>query len=210
MSQNLSAGSRYEGENSMMSQEQIQNNFLLSKFGSNIPTEVERRAVANRDPTFKQYRDGIYEDMIDNPAGLFDFFMRNNDIFKKINDDDFRVCVTTGLHYQHQIFVGTGLGLAGTAITNFLIWPRVTKFRFTTFRGIVFVAKWFGGGFLGNRIAHYMHPIEDIYRELTIKYNLGYEDFNWAMDIYEHAWRSGKLDQLMEERDKFDWSKVED
>lgn len=210
MSADHTQGGFIEGENFLMTQDQVQQNFLNKRFSSNIPTEVERRAVANRDPSFKQYRDGIYEEMIDNPCNLYNFFMKNNDIFRKIEDEDFEECVYYSQSYQQSIFHGTLAGLVGTAVINKWIWPRFTNFRFNSFRGVVFVAKWFGGAFLGNRIVHYIHPIHEIFKEKTIKYNFGYEDFNWAMDIYEHAWRQGRLDDLMEQRDNFDWKSIEE
>ena len=80
--------------------------------------------------------------------------------------------------------------------------------KLARFRGLVFVGKWFTGAMIGNRLMHYYHPLNGIMKDLTVKYNFGYDDFNWAMDIYEQAWRGGKLDELLEQREDFDWEQL--
>jgi hypothetical protein len=175
-----------------------------------IPDTFQKNALSGRDPEFKKYRDSIYDDMIDNPCKLFNFFVENNDILKKIDLRDYAQIVCETMDYELTVSAGTVAGIFGTALTNFVAFPYFKPgFKIKRFRGLVFVGKWLGGAMIGNRLAHLWHPLPTIIHDQTIKYNFGYEEFNWAMDIYEQAWRVGKLEELLEKRDGFDWEQLE-
>ena len=83
-----------------------------------IPDKFQKDALSGRDPEFKVYRDGIYDDMIDNPCLLFNFFVDNNDILKKIELRDYAQIYSETLDYQIQVTAATFGGILGTAVVN--------------------------------------------------------------------------------------------
>lgn len=50
--------------------------------------------------------------------------------------------------------------------------------------------------------------VEDTYMKMAEKYSFNFMDYNRAMDLLERAERVGKLNELMEKGEKFDWKGI--
>ena len=53
-----------------------------------------------------------------------------------------------------------------------------------------------------------MVDLDDEYDSIVKKYNFSFQDYNDAMDIFERAFSVDKLEELLDQREEFDWSQV--
>lgn len=190
---------------------EFQETFLSRRFKDNDTSVFEQSVKVIRDPEFKKYRDSTYEELIENPCKLFNFFVENNDILHKVSQDDEEDIGFQTLVYFRDCLNGSLAGLATTLVLDKGIFTYAYPIpRYPRFRGVIFCGKYLLMPFIGNRIGHWFSPLHGLMRDMTIKYDFGYEDFNWAMDIYETAWKVGLLDELLEQREEFDWNRVND
>ena len=86
MSTNLSGEGALGEKPQLQSDAATQQQLFLSKYENNTPLYTTQKMT--RDPEFKQYRDAIYEEMTENPAKLFDFFLEHNDVLNYISEED--------------------------------------------------------------------------------------------------------------------------
>lgn len=165
-----------------------------------------------RDPYFEQYTYDMYQSLADNPSALFNFFVENNDIFRKISDQDMKFM------YQRWIdrrdYMGwTAIGTLGAVMLyDKVIMPRIypnQDFRMKRFRMLAFGMKYAVVPLLATRLVDWKINISDDYLKIAQKYNFGYDDFNAAMNILERAKLLGYLDELQEMRGSFDFKKLE-
>lgn len=62
------------------------------------------------------------------------------------------------------------------------------------------------GFWLGKK--YFTNDVEDAFMRVSDKYAFNYYDYNKCMDVFERAEQVGRLDELLLERSKFDWTGV--
>jgi hypothetical protein len=178
-----------------------------NKFNS-VPVESSVR----RDPYFEKYTYQVFREISENPAEVFNFFLENNDILRKITTED----ETKLLEYSQQrkdkctlAALATGVGVY---VYDKVLMPMVFKerqFRFKNFRFLAFMVKYGFWPLVGFRLMDNYLDVDEHFKQAAIKYNFGYEEFSQAMGIFERAKLAGLLDELLVERSNFDFKKLE-
>lgn len=163
-----------------------------------------------RDPYFERFSYDMYQSMSENPSALFNFFVENNDIFRKISQDDMRFMISR-LHKRQEAMGWSGVGTLASVILydrvlkkRIFETPRQPRFKLLTFGFKYLVLPW-----IATRAADRYMAIEDDFQKLSQKYNFGYDDFSSSMNILERAKILGLLDELQEQRGNFDFRKLE-
>jgi hypothetical protein len=152
----------------------------------------------------------MYQSMSDNPSALFNFFVENNDIFRRISQDDMNFMFRR-LQTRQEAMGYSGLATLGGVILydaflkkRLFENPRQPRFKFLTFAFKYVMLPW-----LSTRVADRVVAVEDDFQKLAIKYNFGYDDFSSSMSILERAKLLGLLDELQEKRGNFDFKKLD-
>lgn len=165
-----------------------------------------------RDPYFEQYTYDMYQSLAENPSALFNFFVENNDIFRKIDDTDMKYMYKRWAErrdYMGWAAIGT---IASVLVYDKVIMPRIypnQEFRLKKFRLLAFTMKFAVLPLLATRLVDWKMDIGTDYQKIAEKYNFGYDDFNSAMNVLERAKLMGHLDELQEQRGNFDFRKLE-
>lgn len=163
-----------------------------------------------RDPYFERFSYDMYQSLAENPSGLFNFFVENNDIFRKISQEDMTFMLKR-LQRRQEIMGYSGIG----TFFSVLLYDRVIKKRlFETpaqprFKVLTFAFKYLCLPWLATRAADRYVAVDEDFKKLTLKYNFGYDDFSSSMSILERAKLLGLLDELQEKRANFDFRKLE-
>lgn len=167
-----------------------------------------------RDPYFEKFAYDMYQELAENPSALFNFFLENNDIFRKISPEDVN-------HLYHRWndrkeFMGWAAvgSVFGMLFYDKVLMPRLMKARGRPiperrFKLLTFGLKYMVFPFVATRLVDWKMNIEDDFKQMCLKYNFGYDDFNSAMNILERAKLLGLLEELQEKRGEFDFRKLE-
>lgn len=178
-----------------------------NKFSS-VPVESSVR----RDPYFEKYTYQVFREISENPAEVFNFFLENNDILRRIDNEDEKKLLDLSQERKEKCsLAGIATGV-GVFVYDKVLMPRVFKdrqFRFKNFRFLAFLVKYAFWPMVGFKLMDNYLDVEEHYKQAAIKYNFGYEDFSQAMGIFERAKLAGLLDELLVERTKFDFKKLE-
>lgn len=178
-----------------------------NKFNS-VPVESSVR----RDPYFEKYTYQVFREISENPAEVFNFFLEQNDILRRIApEDEKRLLELSQQRKDKCTLAGIAAGV-GVLVYDKVLMPMVFKdrqFRFKNFRALAFLIKYAFWPMVGFRLMDSYLDIEEHYKQAALKYNFGYEDFSQAMGIFERAKLAGLLDELLVERAKFDFKKLE-
>jgi hypothetical protein len=167
--------------------------------------------IIKRDPQFENFRNFYFDEVGQDRASLFNFFLENNDIFDAVSKDDEDLLNAQYLSYANRTFNWTMGSLAGVLFMD----KVVMKYAFPSFhiknlRGLVWLTKYIGVPLASYGLCKYYfcQDIEKSFQEAVDKYNFGFEDYNKAMDILEKAHKVNRLDELLDQGKKFDWSTV--
>lgn len=160
---------------------------------------------------FESFKAEVYQTYGNHPKNLFTFFYENNDLFKQIDEDDMLDLKKMHLTYRNRTFnYFSGAFLAVLLIDQVVFRFALPTFRIKHFRFPLFLFKYIGVPLLAWKFCdkYRVKDIEQIFEDKTMKYNFNFEDFNRVMAIVERAFNVGKMKELFEKRNKFDWSQV--
>lgn len=189
--------------------------FNPNTFETNQPDSpgVSKQNVL-RDPYFEKYTYDLFQDMAQNHSELFNFFLENNDILKRISKEDESYLfnkLRQRQEYCTYAFLGT---LTGCYVLNKFIIPRfrptVPKSRGLFLSLSIYFVKYLVPPLLAHQLIDLYLDVDQKFYDTASKYNLQYDDFSQAMTIFERAKLLGYLDELMEKRGDFDFSKLEE
>lgn len=173
-----------------------------------LATETSSR----RDPFFEKYTYDVYQSMSQNPSELFNFFFENNDILKKISQEDERTLYLRFKERQEKVFYSA----MGTAVAIFIadkfIAPKLfptRPLRMERFRILAFGAKYILCPLIAYKAMDNYLNLEDEFMNCALKYNFNYDDFSQAMGVFERAKLLGCLDDLLKQRADFDFRRLE-
>lgn len=164
-----------------------------------------------RDPQFEQFRNYYFDEVGYNKSALFNFFFENNDIFKMITPEDEDILSANYFTYLNRTFNWSFGSLAGVLFVDQVVFRYAfPNYRIKSFRTPLFFAKYICVPLLAFGVAknYYCKDVDDCFLDISSKYNFGFEEYQQAMDTLERAHRVGKLDDLVEEGEKFDWTEV--
>ena len=176
------------------------------------PKGLHLDSPKNRDPYFEKYTYDLFQQMGQNPSVIFNFFLENNDIFRRINKEDERSLFLAWVNRQYTMAVSAFGTLIAVIVYDKVLMPRIMKerpFRLPKYRLLAFITKYLFWPWMGTRVADWALDIDEKYKTAAIKYNFGYDDFAQAMNIFERAKIVGLLDELLEKRGQFDFKKLE-
>ena len=163
-----------------------------------------------RDPYFEKFSYEMYQSLSENPCALFNFFIENNDIFRKIKEEDMNFMYQRLTKRQENMSYGAfgalgGMLLYDKVIKKRLFEPKIqSRFRFLTFGFKYLVFPWV----VTRAVDLYMN-LDDEFKKIANNYNFGYDDFNAAMNVLERAKLMGLLDELQDKRGDFDFKKLD-
>lgn len=167
-----------------------------------------------RDPYFEKYSYDLFQEMSQNHAELFNFFLENNDILKRIDkEDEFFLFTKTKQRqdYCGYAFWGT---LVGCYALNKLIiprvWPSAPKSRGPFLSLSFFFLKYLAAPLVAHQVTDIYLDLDQRYYDMASKYNFQFEDFSQALVMFERAKLLGHLDELMEKRGDFDFKKLDE
>lgn len=189
-----------------------QNTFNKNLFETN---QSENGETAIRDPYFEKYTYDLYMDMSENPSELFNFFLENNDIFKKISSEDelylFKQLRNRREYCTYAFWGSLAASLGYFKLAHHRIFPQITqpKSRGLFFNLCVFGARYALPPLVGSLAMDSYLDVEQDFLNMAGKYSFKYDDFDGAMKIFERAKLLGFLDELIEKRDDFDFKKLE-
>ncbi len=189
--------------------------FDQSLFDTNQPSaSATTQDRVLRDPYFEKYSYDIFQELSQNHSELFNFFLENNDILKRISNEDELFLFTKSKErkeYCGYAFLGALIGSYG--LNKFVIprfWPSVPKSRGPFLSLSIFFLKYFTAPLIAHELTDMYLDIDQKFYDMASKYSFQYEDFSEAMTIFERAKLLGYLDELMEKRGEFDFSKLEE
>lgn len=83
-------------------------------------------------------------------------------------------------------------------------------FKIKGFRLILNTGKYLGLPLIGFWVGkkYFAQDVEESFMRISDKYSFNYYDYNKCMDIFERAERAGRMDELLQERAKFDWTGI--
>lgn len=115
------------------------------------------------------------------------------------------------MHYVNRSFNWTFGALAAVFFFDkvFLKY-KYPEFRVNAPRPLVFLFKWLLIPCISYSIARgfFMDDLDRRQQSIIDKYSFGFEDFQRAMLVWDRAERVGRLEELMEKQNNFDWSTV--
>jgi len=160
---------------------------------------------------FDNYKSEVYQLFGQHPRNLFNFFYENNDIFKQITEEDMtelrKMHITLQMR-RAKYFYGSLISVLFLDQIFFrLAFP---KFRINRFRIPLVILKYVGTPLVAFRYVdlYRTKDVDEVFEQNMEKYNFNYEDYSRVMIILERAFNVGKLKELFEKREKFDWTGV--
>lgn len=162
--------------------------------------------VMKYDPYFKKYRNEIYTDLAENPSALFNFFLENNSVAKKISDEDEKYLIDTFNNYnktRKNIFIFSYISIF--TIDQIILRFLYPKYRVDGFRITINLFKY---AFLPLTLYtliknKYLLDLEEVYLDTALKYKFSIDDFNEIFDIYEKEKLSDNLDEIIQQRNSY-------
>ena len=84
------------------------------------------------------------------------------------------------------------------------------NFRIKQFRAVLNIGKYIGLPLIGFWVGknYFAKDVEESFLQMSDKYSFNFYDYSKCMDILESAEKEGRLDELLQERNNFDWTKV--
>lgn len=110
----------------------------------------------NRDPYFEKYTYDLFQQMGTNPSVIFNFFLENNDILRRINKEDERGLFLAYVNRQYTMAFSAFGALISVLLYDKVLMPRIMKgkpYRLPRFRLLAFVTKYFFWPWMATRVA---------------------------------------------------------
>lgn len=152
--------------------------------------------------------------MSQNHSELFNFFLENNDILKRISKEDESFLLSKLKQREEYCTIAFWGTLIASYTVNKLVIPRirptVPKSRGAFLSLSIFFLKYLAPPLVAHHLTDLYLDLDQQYYDMASKYNLQFDDFNQALVIFERAKLLGYLDELMEKRGSFDFSKLEE
>jgi len=167
-----------------------------------------------RDPYFEKYTFDAFQELNKNPSVLFNFFLENNDILRKISKEDEDMLMEKMVERENKCgmtVIGTFLGILlydKVALPAFYK-GRENVPRFKNFRVLIFLFKYGFLPLLAGKLMDRHLFVEADFLNVADKYMFNYDDFSQAMNLFERAKLMGHLDELLEKRADFDMRKLD-
>lgn len=105
--------------------------------------------------------------------------------------------------------------VAGTfslvALFDRVIIPKMMpNFKIKSFRLVLNMGKYLVLPFFAGALTKgfFCDDVDDLFFQIAEKYNFGFEEYNYAMDMIEKADKYGKLQELLSKGPVFDWESI--
>lgn len=160
---------------------------------------------------FSSVRAEILTQLLENRSEFFKFFVHHNSIFKMISDDDYNRLINESQFFSITNTYVSLLTIGSVFVVDQLLMRYLApNFRIKKFRFPLFLGKYIGIPLFVSTLSYsyLIKQLEQSFFDIDEKYNFGMPEFNVAMDVLERAFNVGKLEELLEERENFDWKKV--
>jgi len=137
--------------------------------------------------------------------------LENNGIFKVIDPQDEEYLKERKDEYHKRAFCWTAAGLASVFVADKIAKrysiPYATPQKY---KKTAFFSKYLGAPLLSFAICqlYFCNDVHRSYNRISQKYNFSFNDYNNAMNILDKANNAGKLSELLDKGDKFDWNTV--
>ena len=172
-------------------------------------SNYDKQNELSRDPRFEQFRKFYSDAAGSREASLFKFFYENNDIFRAISPEDEAKIERSREAYIRKTVNWTLGGLAGVFFLDQIV-LRKTNLKMNRLKTPMFLAKYLGVPAASFGVAKYFlcQDFHQTVREVSDKYHFEFDDYLKAMTLLESAYKAGKLDELYEVGQKFDWNTI--
>jgi len=140
---------------------------------------------------------------------FFNFFLENNDIFQVISPDDENYLLEQRMDYYKRTFTWTTTAFVGTVLAS-KVMKRSSKMQAKKYKKTAWMSKYLGVPLLSFAVCRlYFCKDEDrAFKRMSEKYSFTFDDYNKAMNILDKANNAGKLGELLNKGDCFDWNTV--
>jgi len=142
---------------------------------------------------------------------FFNFFLENNDIFQVIKPHDEDYLKELRNDYYKRTFTWTATAFVGTFLADKIMKRSASpRMQAKKYKKTAWMSKYLGVPLLSFAVCRlYFCKDEDrAFKRMSEKYSFTFDDYNRAMNILDKANSAGKLGELLNKGDCFDWDTV--